>query len=87
MMYEDRKMKFVIYDGEIHMGKVFFHKDLLPDDYEKSKVFGGGIFEIRDDTLIFKGESHDFGKFNEEMVLTLPIVRNRSISSYKRIIE
>ena len=63
-----KQNKFVIYDNQILFGKVFYHKDLLPDNFDMLKIYGGGLFRIEDDTLYLYGESFDFGRYNQDIV-------------------
>lgn len=51
--------KFIIEDGNLILGKCSFHKDLVTD---KEKVQGGGWFRFKDDSFIFHGDSHEFGR-------------------------
>ena len=83
-----KRPKFIIYKGEIRLGLVIFHKDLLPESYDKSLVAGGGTFVIdkENESITFSGKSYDFGKFDEELVLTAPIYHPR-LGKYERIVE
>lgn len=57
--------KFIIYNNEIRMGVVEYHKELLPKNYDKSLIKGGGRWEwnkeLFGDKIFFFGKSHDFG--------------------------
>lgn len=55
--------KFIIYDDILIMRKVTFHKELLGEEYDKTKVKGGGGFKYNNETnnFTFFGESYDFG--------------------------
>lgn len=61
--------KFIIYNNQIILGRVRFHKDLLPDDYDYALTKGGGQFEIDFDNKILKvfDKSFDFGKFDKDI--------------------
>lgn len=48
------------------MGLIDFHKNLLPDNYDRSLVRGGGQFIIENDFISFFGKSYDFGSFTKE---------------------
>jgi len=52
--------KFIIEDGAIILGRVTYHKNLVVN---KDLVRGGGIYNIdfENNTIMFSGESHDFG--------------------------
>lgn len=56
--------KFIIYDDILIIRKVTFHKELLGDVYDKSKVKGGGMFkfDFESKTFTLFGESVDFGQ-------------------------
>jgi hypothetical protein len=62
--------KFLIYDNEILLGRVEYHKHLLPDNFDMSLIYGGGrfILNYEDRTISLYGESFDFGKFDRELV-------------------
>lgn len=55
--------KFIISDGDIVIGKVTYHKQLVWDK-DTEIISGGGWFTINSDdkTITFYGDSHDFGK-------------------------
>lgn len=58
--------KFIIEDGKLIIGKVFYHKDLCTDP---TKVKGGGWFYNKDiNEIVFHKDSHDFGKASLEDV-------------------
>jgi hypothetical protein len=62
--------KWIIYDGKLLISSsVEFHSDILPKDYDKSKIQGGGRWEILadDKVMLFYGISFDFGSSNEEI--------------------
>lgn len=62
--------KFIIYGNEILLGRVNFHKDLLPEGYNIGIVRGGGLFILNheDRTIKLYGESFDFGPFNPDVI-------------------
>jgi len=64
--------KFILYDGEIRLGRVSLHKELLPDGHDLTKVKGGGWFEIDTESkrLILSGKSFDFGPYDQEAAAT-----------------
>ena len=66
--------KFIVYDNKIIIGKVRFHKELLPDDFKYELISGGGEFEIDKEKKIFfiveDSKSFDFGKYPDS-ILTL----------------
>lgn len=57
--------KFVIYEGKIILGRVDYHKDLLPPNYDVTKIDGGGVFTYcrENKVIVLSGSSHDFGRF------------------------
>ena len=59
--------KFIIEDGNLIIGKVTYHSELM---YEKENVSGGGWFNYKPKlkTFTFFGSSHDFGKSSLEDV-------------------
>ena len=65
--------KWVIYDGQLLISSsVEFHSEILPENYDKKKVQGGGRWEILDNRLyedriiFFYGISTDFGSASPE---------------------
>lgn len=68
--------KFIVENGDIIIGKVEFHKELVTD---KSKVRGGGLFQLSDDkkTILFFGKSFDFGEPHEEELIEA--VKNKRV--------
>lgn len=72
--------KFIIEDGNLIISKVTYHKEIATDI---KKVKGGGWYRINLDekTIIFHGESHDFGKALLEDVKTC--VENKLVFSDK----
>lgn len=65
-----KKLKFIVYKGEIRLARVVLHKHLLPDNYDPNDVQGGGEFEVdsEEKTLLLFGKSYDFGPFDKEAV-------------------
>lgn len=59
--------KFVINDGDLILGEVEFHEDLI-HGRNRSKTVGGGRWyeDIDTDTIYFFGESTDFGAVTKE---------------------
>lgn len=55
--------KYLIQDGKLIIGKVFYHKELTLDS-ENPKPKGGGWFKFDTDTRTFHlySESYDFGQ-------------------------
>lgn len=57
--------KFVIYDGQIRMGVVELHRELLPEKFDRALVQGGGRWEYDPknygNKAFFFGKSFDFG--------------------------
>jgi len=45
-MWSDLKNKFMIYGDKILIGRVRYHKELLPVDIDYSIVHGGGEFRL-----------------------------------------
>lgn len=82
--------KFIIEDGSLIIAKVSYHKDIATDE---KKVKGGGWFRWSEDktTLIFYGESNDFGKAKIEDIKACIKAgnmfsnkhKNRSLMGYK----
>lgn len=64
--------KFVLYDRKVLIGRVYYHRDLLPPDFDMRLVYGGGFWEInREEKLVtFYGKSEEFGRFGEEALLS-----------------
>ena len=65
---EEKYPKFIVEDDFIIIGKVDYHNKLVTN---KEKVKGGGWFKWSKDksTLIFYGDSHEFGKFNPKDII------------------
>ncbi len=59
--------KFIINDGDLIMGQVEFHAQLVKDR-DEHKTIGGGRWEVdhETNTIYFFGESTDFGKVTKE---------------------
>jgi len=71
-MWSDLKNKFMIYGDKILIGRVRYHKELLPVDIDYSIVHGGGEFRLNKEAkeIVIWGSSFDFGDFNRELALT-----------------
>jgi hypothetical protein len=80
--------KFMIYDNVIIVGKVEFHQDLLPKDFDMSKVYGGGMFDILNENkkIILYGKSEKFGRFCQERANSFPFEDSR-IQDYERVVK
>jgi hypothetical protein len=80
--------KFLIYDNEILIGKVGFHRELLPPNFKMELIFGGGSWEINHEekTINLNGYSQEFGGFCIERAKDLPFERSY-FKDYKRIID
>lgn len=50
--------KFIIENDSLIIGKVEYHRDLATDT---KNVKGGGWYLMRENTIVFYGESFDFG--------------------------
>lgn len=76
--------KFVIYKNEIRLGRVEFHRELLPDGYNRVDVYGGGIFIIDTETktVYLSGSSMDFGHFDRSKIEGATIT-NPHLQGYK----
>jgi len=59
--------KFVINDGDLILGQVEFHEELVKDR-DRSKTVGGGRwhFDKDNNTIYFYGDSTDFGSVTKE---------------------
>jgi hypothetical protein len=66
-----KKNKFIVIDGEIRIGKVSFHRDLLKTSDDRNLVRGGGEWSMssKKKTLYVWGRSHQFGGFNPDTVV------------------
>lgn len=64
--------KFIVYDNKIIVGKVRFHKELLPDNHNPELINGGGLFEIDPKQEFFfileDSKSFDFGKYPDSIL-------------------
>lgn len=58
--------KFIINNGELILGDVKFHCDLIPYNSINNDVVGGGFWEITGDVIRFYGCSTEFGCTNIE---------------------
>lgn len=59
-----RKIKFIIFGGEIIIGTTEFHRQLIPAKHPQiARVAGGGEIKVNKDgkTIAFEGYSIDFG--------------------------
>ena len=85
--------KFIISNGDIVIGKVTYHKQLIWD-LDSEIISGGGWFIINcdDKTITFYGDSYDFGeaKFedikkcvDEHRVFSSPLKNNEISGKYK----
>ena len=74
-----KPQKFMIYDGLIYLGRVNFHKELLPERPDYTRIFGGGMFEIdrENQTIRMYGYSSDFGSFCPQRAAELPFDDSR----------
>lgn len=72
-MHVSDPLKFVIYRGELLLGRVRFHRDLLPDGYDPQDVKGGGLASLDNDKKIIevRGKSEDFGYYDNELIHTV----------------
>jgi hypothetical protein len=63
-------IKFVIYRGEILLGRVEFHRELLPTGFDPKDVKGGGLASLDKDERIIEvqGKSEDFGYYDNELI-------------------
>jgi len=70
----DKYPKFILVDDVLILSKVKYHKDILRDtidlETEKSRIKGGGwfTFNAQNNTFVFNGDSHDFGKASVENI-------------------
>ncbi len=80
--------KFLIYDTEILIGRVGFHRDLLPPNFNMELIYGGGLFTIDNDkkTIVLYGESEQFGVFCKTRALEFPFERD-ILQDYTRKIQ
>lgn len=71
-MHELDPIKFILYKGEFLIARVRFHKDMLPEGYDKSDVAGGGFAEMDNDNKVIKvrGKSEDFGYYDNVLIHT-----------------
>lgn len=78
--------KFIIYNGYILAGTVNFHRDLLPPNFDISKVYGGGLFTINNDEIILYDKSYEFGRYDKDIIKLIPFENNR-LQKLKRIYQ
>lgn len=57
--------KFVINDGDLILGHVEFHKELIKGR-DKNKTIGGGRWYVDTNIIYFYGRSVDFGRVTKE---------------------
>ena len=61
--------KYLLYDGKIRMGfSIDYHNELLPKDYDKALIKGGGRIDIdrENKRILFYGISAEFGECKKE---------------------
>ena len=82
-----KPQKFVLYCDKIILGRVSYHKELIPDKPDYSQICGGGMFEIDNDkkSITLYGYSSDFGRFNVEKARNLPFEDER-LQEFTRVI-
>lgn len=82
-MFDDLKLKFVHNQTEIAFGKVVFHKDLARV-HNIENVVGGGEFKFDEEhkVLTLYGQSHDYGKFDKEIVEQILIKQREDQYNY-----
>jgi hypothetical protein len=80
--------KFLIYDNEILIGRVGFHRELLPLNFKMELIYGGGSWELNHDekTVKLHGFSQEFGGFCIERAKSLPF-EHSYFKDYVRIID
>lgn len=67
--FNDLKLKFIHSEDDIAFGRVVFHKDLVKPHHIENPIGGGEFsFSHQEKTLRLFGASHDFGKYNEDIV-------------------
>lgn len=66
MNTNEKPVKWILIGDEIRASRCLFHRDLLNN--REYTCDGGGIVTLDDEnkTIIFSGESTDFGKANEK---------------------
>jgi len=80
----DVKQKYVIsHKRKIIIGRCKLHKQL-----DKKAISGGWWFwDKENSTLVFYGESHDFGQAREEQILNdIPTINKKFRNEVKRIV-
>ena len=75
--------KFIIENDEtlgdcLILGRVTYHKQLA---YDESKVKSGGWWKLKDNRIIFYGDSYDFGRATLEQV-TDAVLNDKVFTSY-----
>lgn len=86
MDYDYLKLKFIHDEKYIRFGKVKFHKELI--NSKLNKPIGGGEFEFNreEKTLRLFGVSHDFGKYNINMIKhIIENLDNHHITGFRNI--
>ena len=73
MYFDDLKNKFIHTSTKIIFGKCVFHKDLIDrsrGQIQNEDIIGGGEFIIDTEkkTILLHLNSHDFGKFDADVV-------------------
>lgn len=60
--------KWIINDGDLILGNVEMHEDLLGSDRERKETVGGGRWHVDliKDVIYFWGKSIDFGQVTEK---------------------
>lgn len=67
--FNDLKLKFIHNETDIAFGRVRFHKDLVEPHHIENPIGGGEFkFSRQEKTLRLFGASHDFGKYDIELV-------------------
>ena len=81
--------KFIVYDNKIIVGRVRFHKELLPNNHDRELINGGGLFEIDQENKFFiiieSSKSFDFGKY-PETILNLDF-ENEKLNSFTKVYQ
>lgn len=65
-----KPIKFMLYGDELRMARVEFHRDLLPDNFDRTKIHGGGYARVDKDrnAVILSDSSFEFGPFDADKV-------------------
>ena len=79
-MHELRPIKFIIYQGELLIARVDFHRELLPEEYSKGDVKGGGfaIVNSEERTLEVSGKSEEFGYYDQDLINSVKLPKRLS---------